>query len=239
MKTARLMKLDLTKKQAEDLLEGKSVTIKPLQMGKGLPLHLKTDKVKKMNSAKKDGKSYRLKLDEEEIELDGDGLWDWIKKGAKAVFKVGKTVAKPLLRVAAPLIQQKIGQKVGAKYGDAAGDIAGQLTGSLIEQQTRGRGMRQGQGMRFGGALGMVGNPPLQYKASGEFRSAATTDNYSPLIASHNVALNPIADKVADHSMARFVHTGMPLSLAGRQKPQDVAMFRKGSGIVPAGYRIR
>lgn len=231
------MKVDLTKKQAEQLLEGKSVIVRPAQMGKGLPLHLKTDKLKKMRASKKDGKSYRLKLDEDEIELDGDGLWDWIKKAAKTVFKGAKKIAKPLLRAAIPVIQQGVAAKVGAKYGDVAGDVAGQLSGNLLEQQTRGSGMRHGQGMRFGGALGMVGNPSLTTK-QGAVRMTGT-DNYSHLLSTHNPAMRPPTDKVADHSMARFIQTGMPMELAGRQKPQPVAMFRKGSGIVPAGYRLR
>lgn len=241
--------LALSEAQAKKLVEGKSVQLKPEQIAKkGVRLALRGGKIGGMKSAKKVGKAYRLKLDPEELEINGEGLksflkglWKGVKKVGRFILKTGvpQAVAKSALKVAAPAIVSAIpgaGPTASAVLTPVLQDNADAIVDGM--SKLAGVGMRHGYGVP---ALTMVGGSMISRK--GAFRGVEKKDNFSTLLASSDPSLHPPIDKVADFSMARFYPMSMaPPSLAGRQKTQkQISLVGEptGTGFKPAGYGMR
>jgi hypothetical protein len=234
--------LDLARSQLEKLAMGKSIQLASHQIGgKGVKVKVSPTKHSTLMSAKHSGKGCRLKLDENELETNGDGLFSALKKVGKVLKDSGiardavKAVTKTVLPAVAKKVGgEKAGQKASAlvsKYGDKVVDSIGEQTG--------------GFGMRHGGmvnALSFVGTAPglRQRLPSTKFRPQEQ-DNFAPMLGASHPALNPVADKVADFSMARYYPMSMaPAEQAGRQKVQKMFEPTLGEGFrVPGmGFRV-
>lgn len=234
--------LDLARSQLERLASGKSIQLASHQIGgKGVKVKVSPVKHSTLMSAKHSGKGCRLKLDEGELEQSGDGLFSALKKVGKVLKDSGvaRDVIKTTTKKVLPAVAKKVGgEKAGQrasslvdKYGDKVVDAVGNETG--------------GFGMRYGGmvnALSFIGTAPglrQRLPSSTKFRPQEQ-DNFAPMLGASHPALNPVADKVADFSMARFYPMSMaPPEMAGRQKVPKMFEPTIGEGFRPAGYGMR
>lgn len=217
--------LDLGRSQLEKLASGKSIQLLGNQIGgKGVKVKVSPAKHSTLMSAKHSGKGCRLKLDESELEQSGDGLFSALKKVGKVMKDSGiaRDVIKATTKKALPAIAKKVGgEKAGkkasslvSKYGDKVIDAVGEETGGF--------GFRPA-GMGMVNALSFIGTAPglrQRLPSSTKFRPQEQ-DNFAPMLGASHPALNPVADKVADFSLARYYPMSMaPPSMAGRQKVQ-------------------
>lgn len=241
--------LDLARSQIERLSQGKSVQLASHQIGgKGVKVKVSPLKHSTLMSAKASGKGARIKLDESELEQSGDGLFSALKKVGKVLKDSGiaRDVIKATTKKALPAVARKLG---GEKAGAKASSLVGKYGDSVIDavgNETGGFGIRPaGMGMRYGGmvsALQFIGQAPGlrgHLPSSTKFRPQEV-DSFAPMLSAANPALNPVADKVADFSMARFYPSGMaPPSMAGRQKVSKMFEPTLGTGFRVPGTGMR
>jgi hypothetical protein len=242
--------LDLQRNQLEKLAVGKSIQVSHSQIGKGIKLQVSPLKHSMLLGAKAKGKGARLKLDESELETNGDGLFSALKKVGKVLKDSGiaRDVVKAATKVVLPAVAKSVGgEKAGqkaaslvSKYGDKVVDAVGQETGGF--------GMGRHGGMVQ--ALQFVGQAPglrqRHLPNSTKFRPQEV-DSFAPMLSASHPALHPIADKVADMSMARYYPMSMaPPEMSGRQKVKKTFdPLTGGLGVVsggsfrPAGYGMR
>ena len=192
--------------QGKKLMRGGSIQLSPHQVGVG-PVSIKMDakKVKKILRATQKGKGVRVSLSPQEVEMNGEGLWDLIKKGAK--WLKDNNLIRPLLKAGAktvlPLAAGVFGgpaasaavSSVADQYADSAVDKAGDVLGFGV-RGARGKARKT----QSGGALKRAPKTPREPK-----RQVATAlDNNSNFIIPSAPASHPPAPSVPDQSMARY-----------------------------------
>jgi len=119
-----------SKKQVADMKKGKAVRVKPAAEGCGFSIIVHHHNAKKHHHALHRGKGHQLQLSEEELDanrenvhhLHGRGIYDKIKKAAKAIYSGAKTGAKHLYNGASFVAKNfEPLATTGAEYGADAG----------------------------------------------------------------------------------------------------------------------
>ena len=223
--------LDLTKNQISNLLKGKTVSLKHTQIGKlGMTMSLKDRNVKKLQTAHKNGKGKRLKLDSDEISsnMEGQGFMSSLKKAGKAISKVAhKTVDLYHDHVKDTAIGKKIKSAVK----------------STIKQTIEKAPEMLSKAVDFVPGVGHMISPYVE-----KYGSQLLADKYADELsdkAVDKIGLGLKYGKRAPHYMGRGVefyrltplmgpdHSAMNPSLPF----MDFSMPRQGYGFLPAGYR--
>ena len=103
----------LTTPQLRKLHKGETVQLKHEHIGEGLKIHLAHGKIKKMLTAKRNKKGMRLKMTPEEVEMNGHGIFDFIKKVAHKVGSFVKNDVAPVAKSAYKGYQKYVKPVVG------------------------------------------------------------------------------------------------------------------------------
>ena len=143
------MKLDLTKNQINALLRGRGIQLKPHQIGRGksLPSNFPSRHMKALKKAMKNQKGMRLKF--EPYEMEGAGIFDFLKDAASMVINPLKQITGPVVKTLAPVLKpvaKALAPEISKRTGipqdivNAGIDIGSTLAGNGI---VRGRGRVQ------------------------------------------------------------------------------------------------
>ena len=203
------LKVAVSDTQAKKLMSGGAIQLAPHQVNVG-PSSIKMDakKVKKIMRAAQKGKGIRMAMSPQELQMNGDGLWDLLKSGAK--WLRDNNLIRPLLKAGVktvlPIAAGVFGGPAGAaaatsvtqKYGDEAVDKVGDLVGFGLKG---GAVKRQKKGKARKTAVPKVPNvslPPVRPQL----------DNSQLLIPPTSAAYNP-PPQMPDQSVARFFPRGM------------------------------
>lgn len=201
------LKVAVSEPQGKKLMAGGSIQLAPHQVNVG-PSSIKMDakKVKKILRAAQRGKGIRMALSPHELQMNGEGLFDLIKKGAK--WLKDNNLIRPILKAGVknvlPLAAGLVGgpgaaaavSSVADKYGDQAVDKIGDVVGFGTKKQ-------KGKGVKRGGVKPKVVKAPSSYKV------APSVDSMSNFIIPAAPASHPVAPSVPDQSMARLFPRGM------------------------------
>lgn len=237
------LRVNLSEPQIKKLVKGQAVQLKANMVGSGIPLALDKRNARKIKRAVAQGKGARLRMAPHEI--DGSGLWDFIKKAVKVVNKVIpiKDIAKSAAKVVLPAVATAVGgpgagavvSNVVDKYGDKAIDTVANVAGLGVRARGLGRGVRaRGMKKSEGGALTqnygmdkkMTGSgvkkqrKPKVHDVSVKIPKATVSDNSSYFMSATSAAMNPPVDAVPDQAYRIPIYRGV-----------------SGEGLLPAGYK--
>jgi len=182
----------LTPSFAKKLTTGEPVLFSKSRLAKkgDFPLKLTPQHVQMLEKAMLKGKGKKVALCKEEIE--GSGLWNWLKKAGKTAKKVAKAGAK----IYREELRDKVGDKVREglvkgldwstdalaanpftakfgvplnvieeKYGPKVVDYLGQKAGLFSEEQAAAAKERMGRGFAVGGGFAYGGGYPIMRPA--------------------------------------------------------------------------
>ena len=236
------LQVAVSEPQGRKLMKGQSIQLSAHQVGGQIPSTIKVDakKAKKIMRAIQRGRGARMSLSPQEMEMNGAGLWDIIKKGAK--WLKDNNLIRPVLkagaRVGLPLIAGIVSGPAGAAATSAAVEKYGDDVISKVGN-TVGFGMK-GKGMK-GGAMMKKRKAPAKAPAAKapRARPIPQLSNSSFFLTPISAASNPPAASVPDQSMARLFPRGV--SKTGTQVVEGAGFrggsFRQmGSSFKPSGY---
>lgn len=236
------LKMSVSETQGKKLMKGQSIQLHPSQVGVG-PVAIKLDskKVKKILRATQKGKGIRMTLSPHEMQMNGEGLFDWIKKGAQ--WLKDNNLIRPLLKAGVknvlPLAAGVFGgpaaatavSSVADKYGDSVVDKAGDVLGF---------GMK-GKGKGAKGKSRKVAAPAPKPKAPATTPRAprvTALDNMSNFIIPSAPASHPPVPSVPDQSLSRVFPKGM--SESGMLKVEGAGARRmRGKSFKLAGSSFK
>jgi hypothetical protein len=219
--------LHLPQVSVKKILKGLPFQIPHAHMGSGVGEHiifLHPSNAKKLLTSYSKGKGVRIHMSPMEVEHSikhGRGLWDKIKKGAKAVGHfVGKALENPVVREVAKkglhYGADAVGTAVGAYFGNPeAGYMLGEALGSAGEHAIENRSVKAGTSH-------LVGSAKTKGKevAIGAIRQQIKT-------------LPPEAQAVANEALIHAETNMMGMGMVGAnghgQRTMGCGKFKKGS----------
>jgi hypothetical protein len=213
------LEIALSEPQSKKIVSGGSIQLKSHQMGKGARILVSRAKARKLKSAMRKGRGGRLKLSAEELAVNGEGLFDTLKKGWALLKKSG--LARDALKLAGKTVLPAIATAYG---GPMAGVKVKALADKYVDKGVDALGNVAGFGMDVRGPANR-----------GSFRPRGQLANFSGFLSTANPAMSPPVAYVPDASMARYYPKGMTPGAVLNMDP----MMRTGQGFRPAGHRSR
>jgi len=248
------LKVELSEPQIKKLVKGQAVQLKPHMIGKGIPLALDKRNARKIKRAVMQGKGARLRMMPHEI--DGSGLWKFIKKAVRLVNKVIpiKDIAKSAAKVVLPAVATAVGgpaagavvSNVPEKYGDKVIDVVAEQAGLGVRARgVRAKGVKSGKGVRAKGLgrgmkkLKSEGGALIQNYGMSE-KQALSGAGIKKTKAALRAPFGPTKQMTVSDNSSYF----MAPTSAAMNPPVDavsdqsyrIPLYR-GDGLLPSGYR--
>lgn len=209
----KIVRFDASKKQLSKLRNGHKVRIKPAISGKGVCMIVDAGKYDTISRSFGRGKGVELALSPEEIlanqqargQMEGEGIFDDLKKGAKAVGKVLTPVAKEAGRA---------GLKLASQGADKLIDMGVDYAPELLSGALSAGAMALGQ-PELVPVAGMVGN--VAGKQLGKLAGKEAKKQKDKLVERGDKALAPKKKSGNRGSASSNQRARLPNSMGGQE----------------------